>query len=604
MNGKMKKGLSLILSVMLLVVTVFATGVKPAYAADTSKVTIDIVSMNDFHGALKETAKKDSNGNVYAMEGAAWMAGKYDAIKNNNPDGTILISAGDMFQGSPISNALYGKPIVNMMNTMGTSLMAIGNHEFDWGIGKLNEIKSEAKFPLLSCNIYNKNTGKLADFAQPYVIVEKKGVKIAFIGVTTPEATSTVMPTYIKDYEFKDPAAEVNKAVDEVLQKDANAVVVVGHIGSHQDENGKITGEAADLANKLDSTKVNAIISAHTHQKIAGTVNNIAIVQGYYNGRALGHITLVYDNNTQKVDLVTPVVEDSFKSYVSITKNPDVQKIVEDAENEVGPVFDEVIGTAADTLKNDPNNENVVGEWITDVMTKAAGAQFGFETAGDIRADIEKGNITVGDIYTVLPWDNFVYTMKLTGAQIKNLLENGANLKMGMVQVSGLKFKYDLDKPEGSRVFDITDSSGTPLDMNKKYVVAVNDYLAAGGDNYTDFTKGTDVFNTGKIERDMIFDELKLMRANGIALSMTDDNRVVRAKQPKATNTPDTGTKVKPPKNETATYYIVVKGDCLWSIAKKQLGNGTRYMEIYMLNKNILKNPNSIYIGQKLALPA
>lgn len=533
-NPKKLFNATALLTAMFLLFTCFLnfTGAKASTVkAASSDVTIDIVSMNDFHGALEESAKKDNNGNVIAMQGADIMAGKYDAIKANNPAGTILVSAGDMSQGTPISNVLYGKPVMEMMNTMGTQLMAIGNHEFDWGIDKLNEMKSEANFPFLSCNIYDKTTGKRASFATPYTIIPNQGVNIAFIGVTTPETAITTMPSITSNLEFRDPATEVNSLISEVKGKGADLIVVVGHIGATQASDGSITGEAANLANKLSSSDVCAIISGHTHTQVAGTVNNIPIVQGYYNGRGLGHVTIVYNTTTKKVESSTPKYEDAYKTYSTITKDTAVANIVAAAKTEVGPKFDVVLGTAAANMINDSNNESAVGDWVTDSMTKAVGAQFGFETAGDLRCDIQKGNVTVGDIYTLLPWDNFVYTMKLTGAQIKNILENGATLKMGMVQVSGLKFKYDSSKPEGSRVFDITDASGKAVDMTKSYTVAVNDYLATGGDNYTDFTKGTDVVDTGLMERDLVIQNLKDLNAAGKQLSVSVDNRIVAAKQ-------------------------------------------------------------------------
>lgn len=529
-----------LLAAMLLFFTCFVN-FSTVKAADPTIKTIDIVSMNDFHGALEESSKKDSTGKIIKMSGADIMAGKYDAIKAANPDGTTLVSAGDMFQGTPISNVLYGEPVVEMMNTMGTQVMAIGNHEFDWGIDTLNTIEKEAKFDVLSCNIYDKTTGNRVTYAKPYsIITNGQGIKIGFIGVTTPETKSTTMPSITSNLEFRDPGDEVKKVIPEVKSAGADLIVVVGHIGATQDSNGTITGEAADLANKLNSSDVAAIISGHTHTQVAGKVNGISIVQGYYNGRGLGHVAINYDTTDKKVVSTTPTYEDAYTTFASITKDEAVAKIVADAKAAVGSKFDQIVGITSVDMGNDSNGESVVGDWVTDAMTKAVGAQFGFETAGDLRCEIQKGEITVGDIYTLLPWDNFVYTMKLTGAQIKNILENGASLKMGMVQVSGLRFKYDTSKPVGSRVFDITDTTGKALDMNKSYTIAVNDYLASGGDDYADFTKGTDVVNTGVMERDFVIQSLESLTKNGSALTLKADNRVTEAKQGAATDNDNT----------------------------------------------------------------
>ena len=527
-SKKLFNGTALLTAMFLLFTCFVNFTAKPSIVkADGNTVAIDILSMNDFHGALEEVTKKDNSGNVYAMQGADIMVGKYDAIKANNPAGTILVSAGDMSQGTPISNVLYGKPVMEMMNTMGTQVMAIGNHEFDWGLDKLNEMKSEANFPFLACNIYDKTTGKRASFADPYTIINNQGVNIAFIGVTTPETAITTMPTITSNLEFRSPLNDVKSCISEAKAKGADLIVIVGHIGAAQASDGTITGEAADLANELSSSEVNAIISGHTHTQVAGTVNGIPVVQGYYNGRGLGHVTIDYNITTKTVEKSTAKYEDAYKSYSTITKDTAVADIVAAAKTEVGPKFDVALGTADFNMVNDSNNESAVGDWVTDAMTKAVGAQFGFETAGDLRCDIQKGTVTVGDVYTLLPWDNFVYTMKLTGAQIKNILENGASLKMGMVQVSGLKFKYDSTLPVGSRVYDITDAAGNPVDMAKPYTVAVNDYLASGGDDYTDFTKGTDIVDTGLMERDLVIKNLQDLNAADKHLAITTDNRIV-----------------------------------------------------------------------------
>lgn len=161
-------------------------------------------------------------------------------------------------------------------------------------------------------------------------------------------------------------------------------------------------------------------------------------------------------------------------------------------------------------------------------MTKAVKADFGFETSGDIRVDsIQKGQYTLGDLYEMLPWDNYIMTMKLTGAQVKEILENGVTLKYGIVQASGLKFKYDSSKKAGERVYNITLPNGKPINMKAEYTVAVNDYLQTGGDEYSAFTKGKDVKNSGILERDAVMNYIKALNAKGKSFSASVDGRAV-----------------------------------------------------------------------------
>jgi 2',3'-cyclic-nucleotide 2'-phosphodiesterase/3'-nucleotidase len=411
--------------------------------------------------------------------------------------------------------------------------MTLGNHEFDWGIDKLKEIEKNAKFTVLAANIYDKNTGKRVDFAQPYKIVEKKGIKVGIIGVTTPETPSITLPAYTKDLVFKDPADEVNSLIDEVKAKGADVIVVVGHIGGKQDSaTGTISGEVADMAAKLDSSKVAAIISGHSHETVAGSVNGIAVVQGYYNGRAVEHISLTIDPSTKKVVSAVAAAEDCYKKYTEITPDENVQKIVDYAKVQVGTVFDEVVGKSSVDLTLNFNGESNAGNFVTDVMRMAVKVDAAFEVPGDLRSDIAKGNVTVGDLYKLLPWDNTIYTMKLTGAQIKEILEQGATLDKGMIQVSGIKFKYDPDKEKGHKVYEIKLSNGTTIDMNKEYTVAANDYVATGGDNFSTFLKGKDTVNTYIMERDTVNDYIKELNKKGGSVNTAVEGRIVAAKQP------------------------------------------------------------------------
>lgn len=532
-----KKFISLFVTAAMIFTFAATFNTNEAKAADNSNLTtIDILSVNDFHGALTDTVKKDSNGAVYAKQSGALTAGKINSLKAKNPDGTIVVSAGDMFQGTPESNILFGKPVVDIMNYLGFETMTLGNHEFDWGVGKLKEIEKDTKATILAANIYDKNTSKRVDFAQPYKILEKKGIKVGIIGVTTPETPNITLPAYTKDLVFKDPAEEVNSLINEVKEKGADVIVVVGHIGAKQDSaTGVITGEAADMAAKLDSSKVSAIISGHSHETVAGTVNGIAVVQGYYNGRAIEHISLAIDPATKKVVSAVATAEDCYKKYTEITPDANVQKIVDDAKAQVGTVFDEVVGKTSVDLALNFNAESNAGNFVTDVMRQAVKVDAAFEVPGDLRSDIVKGNITVGDLYKLLPWDNTIYTMKLTGAQLKEVLEQGATLDKGMIQVSGLKFKYDPGKAKGQKVYDIILSNGDKVQMDKEYTVAANDYVATGGDNFSTFLKGRDIVNTYIMERDAVSDYIKELNKNGQSVNTAVEGRIVAAKESSTT---------------------------------------------------------------------
>lgn len=175
----------------------------------------------------------------------------------------LLADAGDMMQGTAISNVLRGKPVIEVMNRIGYDAAAVGNHEFDWTVKVLEERMDEAGFPFLAANLFEKTTGKRVDWAKPYTILKRRGLKVAIIGVTTPETAFTTLPANVADIEFRDPALVINQLAKELREDGVNLVLVAGHLGGAVDKTGAITGPAADVASAVYG--VDAIAGGHTH---------------------------------------------------------------------------------------------------------------------------------------------------------------------------------------------------------------------------------------------------------------------------------------------------------------------------------------------------
>jgi len=490
-----------------------AVGTTVLIPAETVR-KITLLSANDFHGSLKEDGKNP---------GIAKFANGVTKQRALNADGTLLLSAGDMMQGSADSNLVYGKSIIEFMNAVGFDALEIGNHEFDWGTKVLKERTAQAKFPVLAANLFDKKTGKAATFGKPYTIVKRNGMNIAIIGVLTPETATKTLPAIIDPYEIKDPADIVNKLAKELKESGkADMVVVLGHIGAAQDaKTGVVTGEAADLAAKV--TNVDAIISGHTHTTVAGTVNNIPIVQGYYNGRTLGKVELYFDIATKKItESKASTVSLVPASLVAETK---IQAIYDKYAKVIDPIKNEVIGVAAVELAHDAktNNVTLLGAWATDVMRESAKADIAFQNGGGLRKTMPAGNITMGLMYEIMPFDNTIYTFDLLGSDVKKAIEHGINATtMSNGQFSGVTVKFDSSKPAGERVTEVKLLDGTLLDDTKYYKVATNDFQATGGDNYVMFKNGKNQFNTNIPVRDILVEAIKKVKT----LSPVWDNRI------------------------------------------------------------------------------
>ncbi len=478
---------------------------------ESSKKVIDILNITDLHGNIIENGK-----NI----GAAKLAAEVKRLRGENPN-TIFVGGGDLYQGTAISNLLYGEPISEIIKEMGMKYSAVGNHEFDWGLDKIDQWSNYVQF--LAANIYDKTTGKIVTWAKPYAIEEIDGVKIGFIGIATPETAYKTSMENIKDLEFKDPV-EITNTWAKYLKNEKNVDVVIAltHLGGEQDKNGVITGEVADLAN--GSTLIDGIISGHTHNYISGTVNNVAIVQAANNGRALGNLQIIIDKDGNSI--ITPSVDKLYERVDTLAIDETVEKIVNKYEEELNPILSEVVATVDTELPHDRsyNGVTVLGQFMTKYMAEIADVQIALTNSGGLRTSIDKGDITVGEMWDVLPFDNTLVTMNLKGSDLKRVIEHGImNNNVGWIQYYGLNVYYDSSKEYGNRIISMRLLDGTKIEMDKYYSVVTNDFIYANGDNY-DFTGATDVVDTQTPIRDALM--VKFRELGNISFKFNENTLV------------------------------------------------------------------------------
>ncbi|MCX7694642.1 MAG: 5'-nucleotidase C-terminal domain-containing protein [Caloramator sp.] len=513
------KVISLILS-LFLVFSMLHPGLLTLVKAETTEKVYDIIEITDFHGALQDS----SNNKV-----AGVLGDRIKKIKQSNPDRFIFLSGGDLYQGSPVSNVLSGKPVKEFLNNVGLDVTAVGNHEFDWGLDKIINMHKEepvAKYDFVCSNLYDKATGKRV--FEPYKILEKDGLRIAVVGAISTETPTIVLPKNVESFEFRDEVSEINAVVKDIRDNNkADVVLALIHEGNIND---RIIGIANNLVG------VDAVFGGHSHTILNTKASNgIPVYIANSSGKGYIHVKMTITDG-KPAFTGNYIALDNASGYK--TTNPiydaDVQAIVDRAYNDLKPIFDVKIGftdkSLTRTQKQSPYGESYLGNWVTDVMRKKLNADVAFQNNGGIRIDIPAGDITVGTIFYLMPFDNTLIKLEMTKTQLKAVLEQAFMDNGKGIQVSGLKVKYDPTRPSGDRVVDIVREDGKAIADAEKLVVVTNDFMATGGDGFTAFLSagGADPKNnTFILVRDALIEAVK--ETGKIETSM--NNRIANIKK-------------------------------------------------------------------------
>ncbi len=462
-------------------------------------INVQLLGINDFHGQLDTYNSKINAG------GAEYLAAYLKQREATNPN-TLLLHAGDAVgASSPVSALLQDEPTIRFLNKLGFDAATIGNHEFDEGVKEMLRLihggshpKTEAKygkfegasFPYVAANVIDKSTNK--PLLDPYVIKEVGGAKIGIIGVVLSDTPSIVIPSGVEGVEFTDETEAINKYAKELEAKGIKSIVVLAHNPANSTADGQnATGELVDMANKVDD-EVDVMFGGHNHALTNAVVDNKLLVQSYSSGTAFSDVDLVIDPKTQ--DIVKKSAEVVTVDRGKIAPDPEIKAFVDKYVADVAPILNEKIGTTPNYITKDINadGESPMGNLIADSMKAQTGTDFAFMNPGGVRADIDAGEITWKEAFTVQPFGNDLVKMDLTGAQVKSLLnEQWADpTRAKILQIAGLKFTYDDSQPAGDRIVSITLPDGTAVDPAKTYSVTVNNFMAGGGDGYTTLKNG------------------------------------------------------------------------------------------------------------------
>ncbi|MEY2193269.1 bifunctional UDP-sugar hydrolase/5'-nucleotidase [Neobacillus sp. BF23-41] len=464
-------------------------------AANIRFIQVQLLGINDLHGQLNVTRKVNGKpvGRVDYL--AAYL--KQREAENKN---TLLVQDGDMVGASPpVSALLQDEPTIEILNKLGFDIGTVGNHEFDEGLTELMRLIkggthpktgnfAGSNFPWIVANVVNEKTGKT--ILPPYQVIKVNGMPIGFIGVVTTETPKLVVPSGVAGLHFTDEVEAINRNVAELKKQGVKSIVVLAHNPGTSGPNGENpVGQLVDIANRVDD-EVDIIFGGHNHAYMNATIDNKLVVQSYSYGTAFSDVDLEIDPKTK--DIVSKRAEIVTTFQEGIEPDPEIKKMIEGYEAKIEPIVNQVVGSSSESLtaKQNENGESVLGDFIADAQRKALNTELAFMNPGGIRADIDPGDITWGEIYTVQPFNNDLVKMSMTGQQIRELLNQqwGAT-KTNMLQISGLSYTWDPNKPAGQRVVSTKLPDGTEMDPNKSYSVTANIFLSGGGDGFTVFTQ-------------------------------------------------------------------------------------------------------------------
>lgn len=453
--------------------TVMTRG-EAALLLDTATRDLTIIttmSTSDIHGNMVPYTPSGSSIEVGGSARAAWL---FDEAERRNPN-TLILDGGDSPYNTDLANISLGKSSVDVMNAQGYDATVLGNHDFDYSFDNLLSLADRAEYAMLSANTYWKD-GTYPEQFEPYIVKEVGGVKVAIVGLTDDGSKATTHYANTQDIDFHD-QWEVGQEVVAQADAEADVVIMLSHLhGGNNTVPTRIDGIDMEIGggNDIFGRPLNIEGTVVVNPGGVGTCVNQTNLN-LKDGEVLGY-------TFNQIILSSDVPEDA-----------EVKAIIEDYQADLDAQMEVVIGQcASDIAWSSPlvrTQESPLGNLAADALRDYCDADIAIQNGGGIRAGLTAGDVTVGDVFAMLPFDNKVTLVEVTGQTVWDALENGVDgyptTNGKFPQVSGIKYTFDGSKPAGERIVSVTLEDGTPLDLDAWYTLACNDFMCGGGDGYT-----------------------------------------------------------------------------------------------------------------------
>ena len=567
---------------------------KPARPERPDLVTITILSTNDLHGQLDPVLHRTAGGQSLRVGGARALAATVAELRAKNPGGTILVDAGDFMQGTLLSGHHEGAPVRELFHLLGHDAVAVGNHEFDFGPvgsqnpnltpgldnrGALMAWARQASFPVLAANITDLQGRPLAwPNVRSSVMLTRKGVRVGLLGLTTPATARSAMPAMVRGLRFLPLLSAAEREASRLRAQGAQVVVAVAHAGGRcpTRDADQCTGELfVDLLARLGTGLVDVVVAGHTHQSIWHRHRGVLVVEACSHGKALGRVELTVDRRTGRVvagasralppvnvchdvfsatgdcdpppggaggaQVLGSLGPSGMKLLGAVVENPLMARhrravsragqMITRYRASILDLEQQKLAVVARTMGHDRFSSSEVASYFARAMLESVpGADFAVLNSGGVRASLPAGIITWRHVFEAMPFENRVATARLTGAELRRLLEVGTASSFGVFQVAGLRMKVRCTDPV--QVVSLTTIGGQELERHKLYTVVLNDYLLTGGDGVGVVMQGV-MQSRKKIHGDLLIRDVivRKLRASKAPINSADDP-VISASDP------------------------------------------------------------------------
>ena len=464
--------------------------VAPAVMAVSvpDSTVLRVLALSDLHGQLEARTWDWSGGRP--VGGVAALKPWLDSLSRACGCTTVRLDAGDEMQGTALSNATFGRTTIDALNTLGIDAAAIGNHEFDWSVDTMRARFREAKYPFVSANITNTAGDARPEWATPWTLITKYGLRIAVIGLTTSETPTSTAARNVRGLAFGNGAQAIKRYLP-AARAASDFVILVAHAGAVCDSGAMAEtgaschGEIFDVARQLDSGSVDLIVAGHTHQRVNTVVNGIPIVEAQSSGRSIGVVDFVRTRGggagtrrDVRMQLVTPYA-DQVRPDAAMTETLDRQ------QQAVRAITERPVGRLKFPLKRE-GDEYGLGRLIADAQRSAGRGDVAIMNNGGIRADLPAGTVTWGNAYQVQPFQNRLQRLTVKGAVLLDALEHcvAGRDHLPDCHIAGVEVWYDGRKEPGKRITRTRFPNGKSVEKDGTYTLIVSDFMTTGGSGF------------------------------------------------------------------------------------------------------------------------